>query len=290
MRSARETGQQLFVSILGRRLLQRIGRRLYLLGRGEQGGDMRTNGERYVQTCVAAGCAPGGSITAFDVGANVGDWSSSLIEAVPDGLASMLRLILFEPTPAIREGLAKRLAPFRDVSITVLPFALSDTSGAGRLAVMTESGGTNSLAYDAVGSSGALDVVDVDVLTLDDFCEGQGVVHINLVKTDTEGHDLCVLRGAANMLQAGRIDVYQFEYNHLWVYSHAFLRDVFQLIEKTPYRLARMTPTHIELLADWHPELDRFFAGNYLLVHPRALEWFDARPGSFDASNTFSIR
>ena len=153
---------------------------------------------------------------------------------------------------------------------------------------MTETGGTNSLAYLSAGSSDALSIVDVDAVTLDEFCALNEVPHINLIKTDTEGHDICVLRGASEMLQAGRIDVYQFEYNHLWVHSNAFLRNVFQLVQNTPYRVARLLPGRVELVDEWHPELDRFFAGNYLLLHPRALHWFDARPVSFDASNTFA--
>lgn len=270
-------------------MLQRIGRYLYMLGRGEQGGDMLTNGEHYVQTCVVAACAPKGAVTAFDVGANAGDWSELLIKAFPDGDTTALRLFGFEPTPATRERLTKRLGPYREeAAIFISPCALSEAAGSGQFTVMTETGGTNSLAYDMAGSSGALDTIQVEMLTLDAFCAAHGVEHIHLVKTDTEGHDLRVLRGALDMLRAGRIDVYQFEYNFLWAYSGAFLRDVFLLIEKTPYRLARIMSAHIELVDQWHPELDRFFAGNYLLLHPRAVEWFDARHGSFDGSNTFA--
>lgn len=269
-------------------MLQRIGRYLYMLGRGEQGGDMLTNGEHYVQTCVVAACAPKGSVTVFDVGGNVGDWSEFLIQAVPDGHASALRLIVFEPTPVTREGLTIRLAPYLEGSIAISPYALSDTSGPGRFAVMSETSGTNSLAYDEAVLTDALDMLDIDMMRLDDFCARYDVSHVNLVKTDTEGHDISVLRGASMMLQAGKIDVYQFEYNHLWAYAHAFLRDVFVMIAGTPYRLARMAPDHIELLDGWHPELDRFFAGNYILVHPLALDWFHVRTGIFDTSNTFA--
>lgn len=288
MNSVRTTGQNLLLAVVGRRLLQRIGRFLYMLGRGEQGGDMLINGEHYVQSCVVAACASPGPVTVFDVGGNVGDWSELLIKAFPNNDLSALRLFVFEPTPATREGLAIRLAPYRDGSITISPIALSEASGPARFAVMSESSGTNSLAYDAMSLTDALDMLDVETLTLDDFCSSRGVERINLIKTDTEGHDFSILKGAKGMLQAGRIDVYQFEYNHMWAYSHAFLRDVFLLIRETPYRLARMMPGHIELVDEWHPELDRFMAGNYLLLHPGALEWLDARPGSFDASNTFA--
>lgn len=288
MTSTTAIGPQVLRRVVGRRMLQRIGRYLYMLGRGEQGGDMLTNGEHYVQMCVVEACAPRGTATVFDVGANVGDWSELLIKAFPQDEASELRLFVFEPTPATRERLTKRLALYQKGGIVISPCALSEAVGSGQFTIMTDTGGTNSLAYDVAGSSKALEIINVDRLTLDEFCAAQGVRHVNLVKTDTEGHDISVLRGASAMLQAGRIDVYQFEYNHLWAYSNAFLRDVFLLIEKTPYRLARLLPGHLELVDQWHPELDRFFAGNYLLLHPRALEWFDVRPGFFDGSNTFA--
>jgi hypothetical protein len=54
-----------------------------------------------------------------------------------------------------------------------------------------------------------------------------------------------------------------------------------------PYCVARILPNSIEVLPAWHPELERFFEANYLLVHDRAICWFDARMGVFDVSNTY---
>ena len=57
-----------------------------------------------------------------------------------------------------------------------------------------------------------------------------------LVKIDTEGHDLTVLRGARAMLAEHRIAVVQFEYNHRWVFARAFLRDAFEFLADLGYR------------------------------------------------------
>jgi hypothetical protein len=46
---------------------------------------------------------------------------------------------------------------------------------------------------------------DVKVITLADFCSREGVERIDLLKTDTEGFDLEVLKGASSMLEAARI-------------------------------------------------------------------------------------
>ena len=43
----------------------------------------------------------------------------------------------------------------------------------------------------------------VDVTTIDLFCAEHRIERINLLKIDTEGHDLDVIRGASNMLRRG---------------------------------------------------------------------------------------
>lgn len=42
--------------------------------------------------------------------------------------------------------------------------------------------------------------------TVDAFCAEQGIEHIDLLKTDTEGYETSVLRGANSMFEQGRID------------------------------------------------------------------------------------
>lgn len=108
------------------------------------------------------------------------------------------------------------------------------------------------------------------------------------MKCDTEGHDLSVLQGAYPLLAAARIDIMQFEYNHRWVYSRAFLKDVFKLIEGLDYILVRIDPDNFRVFETWHPELDRFFQSNYALVHKRTFEWLPLCWGSFDQSNTYA--
>ena len=87
-----------------------------------------------------------------------------------------------------------------------------------------------------------------------------------MVKIDTEGFDLLVLRGAQRSLCDGRIGVIQFEYNWRWLPNHACLRDVFDLIADKPYRLAKLVGEALEIYEEWHPELDRFFVTNYVLL------------------------
>jgi len=51
----------------------------------------------------------------------------------------------------------------------------------------------------------------VDLTTLDDYCDVNGVERINYLKIDTEGHDLEVLKGSVNMISERRIDLIEVE-------------------------------------------------------------------------------
>ena len=45
----------------------------------------------------------------------------------------------------------------------------------------------------------------VQIETIDEFCVSHGIDYIDFLKTDTEGYDLEVLRGADNYLASGKI-------------------------------------------------------------------------------------
>ncbi len=273
-----------------RRLTWRIGRALYCLARGEQRvDDVRFNGEFDLQAKAVAANRSAARFVAIDVGANQGDWTSALIDRflIEDGGLGRLDAHVFEPVPSTRTRLEARLKA-KGSSATIVGSAASDEPGTLDMIVMSETGGTNSLVYDEAMRKEALGFVSVPVTTLDAYCAAAGIAHIHIVKCDTEGHDASVMRGAAGMLRAGQIDVFQFEYNHRWTANRSFLKDVFSLIDGLPYRIGRVMPDYVELFDEWHPELEHFFQSNYALINASALNWFDARRGTFDNSNTYA--
>jgi FkbM family methyltransferase len=280
----------LFYSSTLRRLGWRVGRRIYCKARGEVANDLAANGEAYVQASVLKATqsleAP---ITVFDIGANIGDWTRSLLSQLPRARVSTTKVYLFEPVPATLARLRENLSGFpNNEAAQVYPVAISDSEGLAEMVVLSETGGTNSLEFDERLAASASEVVTVKKATLTAFCAAQGIAHIHLLKCDAEGHDARVLKGALPLLKSGRIDVAQFEYNHRWIYARAFLKDIFNLVDGLPYHLARVCPRNIEVFEAWHPELERFFEGNYLIVREPALAWFDAWCGKFDDSNTYA--
>jgi hypothetical protein len=156
------------------------------------------------------------------------------------------------------------------------------------MAIMSETGGTNSLHFDGSADSPPGGWITIQTETLSAFCRARSLDHLHLVKCDAEGHDLKVLQGALDLLAQGRIDVFQFEYNHRWVFSKSFLKEVFEITRGFAYRIGKIEPASIELFDEWHPELDRFFQSNYVLISERALKWFNVHHGTFDESNTYA--
>jgi hypothetical protein len=98
-----------------------------------------------------------------------------------------------------------------------------------------------------------------------------------------------VLRGAQRSFAAGRVSACQFEYNLRWIYARHYLRDVFEFAAGLPYRLGKVTPRGIETIRSWHPELERFFDGNFVLLHRDQANWAGIEAGDFDRYNTFRV-
>lgn len=63
----------------------------------------------------------------------------------------------------------------------------------------------NSLSSAAQSKADGSKVQVVTIETLDSFCEAQGIEEIDVLKTDTEGYDLEVMRGAEKYLSSHRI-------------------------------------------------------------------------------------
>ena len=63
----------------------------------------------------------------------------------------------------------------------------------------------SSLLKRAYTSAKILANYKVEVITIDDFCKNNDISYINLLKTDTEGYELEVLKGASEMMNENKI-------------------------------------------------------------------------------------
>lgn len=252
--------------LLGRRHLYRLGRFLFNYARLDLQNDMEVNGELYVQQ-VALGSAAQSSIVCFDVGANVGLWSKALLqEADQKHIAAQVHA--FEPCRETFAALTNNLNGNGCAGkFVAVRKACSDHIGRATLNIV-EPGccGVNSLVTESRFPVQSRE--EVELTTVDAHCREASVTAIRLLKIDAEGHDLAVIKGAAEMLRRKAIDIIQFEYNQSWIEARSFLRDAFETVQAFGYELGKVTRRGVEFYQGWALELETFVEGNYLACTP----------------------
>ena len=149
--------------------------------------------------------------TFFDVGANVGQTTRQVLRRFPSA-----RVYAFEPHPTS----FRALAAITDKRLSAHQIALGERSGKAKLYQYGESGDgslINSLVSDArfpmqFGHRPKQEL-EVACSTVDDFCLEHGIDSIDVLKLDTEGADLSVMKGAVRKLSSGRVGYVYTEFN-----------------------------------------------------------------------------
>lgn len=229
--------------------------RRYVIAWSNAETDVDINGERWLVEAIARRMPAKGAVF-LDVGANVGDWSRLVLDSAPDA-----RLLALEPVPPLREKLAANLA---GGDAEILPYALSNETGP--VAINYMPGNSHLSSLETVGGKMTIagETIEVHRRTGDDICAELGISHIRFLKVDTAGHDLKVIEGFRNLIDSGGIDVIQFNYNYMSIFSRTFLRDFFAAL--TPrMRIARLLRDRIEYF-DYAPASDNFIQANFIAV------------------------
>lgn len=239
-----------------RTLAWRLGRKIYCAARDEAANVPSQNGEYWLLSKVLGRAGASTASVILDVRANKGDWSA---EAARLSQGSEVLIHAFEPSTPTREILSSRLSDVR--GLRVHSCALSDSDGESVFYSSEPGAGTSSL-HDVCGPKKEI----VRMRRLDTLLVDERIDAVKILKIDTEGFDFLVLKGAENALARGVFEGVQFEYNWRWLLNRASLRDVFSLVEGTPYRFGKLVGASIDFYDAWHFELDRFFENNYVLV------------------------
>jgi FkbM family methyltransferase len=189
----------------------------------------------------------------LDVGANIGSYSSRVMQLYPQA-----RVYAFEPHAVSFRRLSEQAQ-----RLGFEAFNLAASEVAGRANLYNRPGTSSEMAslqrgVIEAGMGRPAVSSEVQVARLDDFVQDHGLSHISLLKIDTEGHELSVLRGAAEMLAAGQVEAVQFEFNEMHAISRVFLRDI---IEALPgYVFYRLLPDGLVPLSPYPPFRSEIFA------------------------------
>jgi FkbM family methyltransferase len=131
----------------------------------------------------------------LDIGADVGEFAIAM-------LGSSRSVIAFEPRPTQAKSLAAMFGAV-GAAVRVESVAVSDEPGVTTMRVLESAPGRSTIdghntLNDAKGSR--ISTIEVPVIRLDDLQLDQ----VGFVKIDVEGHELAVLRGAADTLKRNR--------------------------------------------------------------------------------------
>lgn len=134
-----------------------------------------------------------------DVGANIGLFTATLLERRPRA-----RAICFEPVESFCERCRVRFAGNPNVRVERL--ALGDRNERTIIYKPTHNPGGNSLVRAQVEIYTSKHRVSwerekVEVRVFDDWAREAGIERVDLIKTDTEGHDYAVLQGVLPYLE-----------------------------------------------------------------------------------------
>ena len=152
--------------------------------------------ERHELEFVLSVLEPG--MTFVDVGANVGMFAIPGAKKVKNG-----KVLAFEPTSWTYGRLIRNARLNGITNLEAVHCALGDYAGEAVLQV-NEVGrdGLNTIGRPTHGDSKVVATERVTVARLDDVLRERGISRVDVIKIDTEGAELFVLRGAERLLKA----------------------------------------------------------------------------------------
>lgn len=176
----------------------------------------------------------------FDVGAKNGRYTSQFLRIFPEA-----KIYTVDCAPKAIEVLERdfgnnervQIVPlaFDNVGLT-LPFYVCQMSGSSSLHPITRTFAQETCTTETI---------QVKTITLDEYCKQLVIPHVDLLKIDTEGHDLRVLRGARRMLEEHRISFVHVELLFFPYYQfQCWYYEVAGYLEEHGYALKAMWPTY----------------------------------------------
>ena len=149
----------------------------------------------------------------FDVGANTGQTVSTLRHYFPMGT-----IHAFEPGKTAFQQLNEKFSGQPKIHVENLALGAKNESKD-----FFENNESTMSSFLPLGKNGWGEVVNttqVDVTTIDDYCREKSISHINLLKSDTQGFELEVLKGAIGMLKQNKVEFIFLEINFVELYKN----------------------------------------------------------------------
>jgi len=219
-----------------------------------EGSSFDVNGERLIVKRLAAAEFR----TAFDVGANFGDWSLAALSYWPN-----CEVHAFEVAPRTFDLLRPKLSISDYAGRVSLNCAgLSDADGVREMFYYPEHPDLTSNVH----RHGSHTVVpfQANLMRGDSYCRQRSIEKIDFLKIDVEGAEHLVLKGMGGYLSEGRVSCVQFEYGAFSIQTRVLLADYYSMLEKN-YWIGKIFPSGVEF-ADYDWRMEDFRFANYCCV------------------------
>jgi FkbM family methyltransferase len=167
----------------------------------------------------------------FDVGANIGYYSLHMAKAV----GSKGRVFAFEPDPANIERLDRNIDLNHQTDvIKTYQLGLSSESTSKTFSRTLDS---NS-GWGRIGECDDLpNKLTIQTVSLDDFVATNQIEKVDFLKCDIEGHEFEFLKGAAQTLKAGKVEMILIEYcGYVLEKQGRFVQDYVDVFQSYGYK------------------------------------------------------
>ncbi|QPC82034.1 FkbM family methyltransferase [Phototrophicus methaneseepsis] len=237
-------------------LLFRFARRYVDDYLAQNNADMHTNGEvlflerllpQFDETCVV-----------FDVGANVGSWSKQVLLVKPNA-----SIYAFEPSSYTFSELKKNNFPS---NVHLNHLGLGKAESELKLQIYGDGHGQNSL-HDLYGKPSVSEET-VHISTITKYVHECSMDYIDLLKIDTEGHELFVLQGADSLLKEKRIKTIQFEYGAQYSSAGVLLADVDRYLREYGYDIYKLAYNGLMPIKSYDPIHEMYQNSNFIAMLP----------------------
>ncbi|MEM7462610.1 MAG: FkbM family methyltransferase [Pseudomonadota bacterium] len=231
------------------------------------------SGERYLITEVLTKAVSRENYSVFfDIGSNEGNYAQELLDSFPNA-----EIHCFEPNPAQASRLKQRFHDHGNVKIVECAISDENADELELYDYAISDGSQHASLYKGVltdqHKAAAVKSHAVRARKIDDYCQETGVTHVNFLKIDVEGHEFAALCGAKELLRKGSIDLIQFEFNQMNVYSRTFLKDYYDLLPD--FGFYRLRKDGLIRMQNYSARNEIFRFQNILAVAPKFREMTD---------------
>ena len=200
----------------------------------------------------------------FDVGANIGNYAKELRIAFPNAV-----IYAFEPNKNTFETTQKNLG---NLDIYCVNLGLGSQSKKEKIySYASDKSSSHASIYKDVmldlHKAESIVEIEIEVNTIDSFCNNKSISFIDFLKIDTEGNELEILKGANHLIAEDRVGIIQFEFNEMNIISRVFLRDFYKLL--AGYNIYRLDSNKLIPLYEYNSINEIFRFQNLLAINKK---------------------